>query len=70
MAVDHEYAGLVDRLLDYPNISPLIGMAISSDPALLGPLSSTLGLEDLHDIVEVMRVDAHNRRIIQKARET
>lgn len=27
----------------------------------MGPLSTTLGLEDLHDIVEVIMVDLHNK---------
>jgi hypothetical protein len=44
-------------------------MAISGDFALLGPLSETLSVEDLHDILEVKRVDAHNARVIAKARE-
>ena len=51
------------------NVPPTIGMAISLDKSLVEPLNSTLGLEDLHDILEVARVDAHNRRLIDKARE-
>jgi hypothetical protein len=46
----------------------MLGMAISADPGLIGPLSSTLGLEDLWDIVEVRMVDAYNARLIAKAR--
>jgi hypothetical protein len=41
-------------------------MALSHDKSLAGPLSTVLGLEDLHDILEVILVDAHNRRIIEK----
>lgn len=44
----------------------MLGMALSFDKALAGPLSAVLGTEDLHDIVEVILVDAHNRRIIDK----
>lgn len=51
------------------NVPPTVGAAISNDKALLGPLSSTLGLEDLHDILEVITVDSHNARIMAKARE-
>jgi hypothetical protein len=51
------------------NVPPLLGMVLSSCPALAGPLGTDLGLEDLHDIVEVRRVDAHNARVIRKARE-
>jgi hypothetical protein len=44
-------------------------MALSHDKALAGPLSTALGLEDLHDILEVIMIDAHNRRIIERQRE-
>ncbi len=44
-------------------------MALSIDKSLAGPLSSTLGLEDLHDILEVARIDAHNARIIRGQEE-
>lgn len=52
--------------LDYVNVPPTIGMAISGRPELLGPLSTVLGLEDLHDILEVIAVDAHNQRVLRK----
>jgi hypothetical protein len=58
-----------DGLVDYVNVPSLIGNAISGDAALLGPLSTTLSVEDLHDILEVKRVDAHNKRLIAKMRE-
>lgn len=45
---------------------PTIGLALSHDKSLAGPLSTVLGLEDLHDIIEVIMVDAHNRRILEK----
>lgn len=48
------------------NVPPTIGMALSGDKSLLGPLSTVLGLEDLHDIIEVMTIDAHNQRLIAK----
>ncbi len=48
------------------NVPPTIGMAISNDKALLGPLSTVLGLEALHDILEVIAIDAHNRRVLTK----
>lgn len=44
-------------------------MAISRDPSLIGPLSSVLGLEDLWDMLEVARVDAHNRETMRKRLE-
>ena len=42
---------------------------ISRTPEMLTHLSSELGLEDLHDLLEVMRVDAHNAKILDKARK-
>lgn len=51
------------------NVPPSIGMALSANPLLIEPLSTTLGLEDLHDILEVRQVDAHNTRVIRKASE-
>ena len=51
------------------NVSPLMGMALSHDKALAGPLNTVLNVEALHDIIEVILVDAHNRRILEKARE-
>jgi hypothetical protein len=44
-------------------------MLVSRDKSLLGPLSTTLGLEDLYDLVEVVLVDAHNDRVIEKLRK-
>jgi hypothetical protein len=40
-----------------------------SGKATLADLSSVLGVEDLHDVLEVSRIDAHNRRMIERARE-
>lgn len=59
----------VPGLLDYVNVPPTIGMAISGNPALLGQLATVLSLEDLHDILEVRRIDGHNARMIRKAQE-
>jgi hypothetical protein len=36
--------------------------------ATLAELSTVLGLEDLHDLLEVWSVDDHNRRIADKIR--
>lgn len=37
--------------------------------ATLAELESVLGLEDVYDLLEVMGVDAYNRRVIAKAEE-
>ena len=44
-------------------------MVLSHDLTLLGPLSTDLGIEDLHDMIEVILVDAHNTRAIQRIEE-
>lgn len=44
------------------NVPPTIGAALSSGKASMTELTTTLGLEDLYDILEVIEVDAHNRR--------
>jgi hypothetical protein len=51
------------------NLSPLIGAVISSGKASLGELATVLSLEDMHDILEVIVIDAHNLRILDKRRE-
>lgn len=55
-----------DDLLEYPNVPPLIGMAVSTGKATMAELATVLSVEDLHNIIEIVRVDAHNRRIIEK----
>lgn len=51
------------------NVPPSVGMAVSSGKATMAELSTVLGIEDLHDILEVVIVDAHNDRIMRKKRE-
>lgn len=51
------------------NVPPTIGMVVSCGKATLAELSTTLGLEDLRDLLEIIAVDAHNARIIAKRRE-
>jgi hypothetical protein len=41
-------------------------MLLSIDKSLIGPLSTTLGLEDLYDLIEVVTIDAYNDRVIAK----
>ena len=54
------------ELLDYLNVPPLLGMVQSSKPEYVGPLHSVLGTEDLHDLLEIILVDAHNQRLLTK----
>ena len=58
-----------DGLVEYPNASPGIGFLLSHDKSLAGPLSTVLGLEDMHDLIEVVLVDAFNDRLVAKRRK-
>jgi len=51
------------------NVPPTIGALLSADKSLVGPLTTTLGLEDAWDLLEVMQVDAHNERLLARARQ-
>ena len=62
---DHGETG---NLLEYPNVTPRLGMLYSHDKSLIGPLTSTLGIEDMYDLIEVVLIDSHNDRVLAKAR--
>lgn len=47
------------------NVPETIASAISSGLTTLTELQTTLSIEDLHNILEIAAVDAHNRRIIE-----
>lgn len=49
------------------NVPPTISRVLMRDKGLLALLTTTLGLEDLHDILEVIRVEDHNRALIEQA---
>jgi hypothetical protein len=51
--------------VDYPNVPAIIGRALSVDPGLIAVLDR-ISVEDLHDLLEVRAIDAHNRRVIQR----
>lgn len=63
MDVDLESTG---SLIDCVNVSPSIRMAVSSDKVTFTELSTTIGLEGLYDILEIIMVNAHNQRILTK----
>lgn len=41
-------------------------MLISHDKSLMVPLSTTLGLEDMYDLMEIILVDAYNDRVVER----
>lgn len=53
----------------YPNVPALIGACVSSGRATLRELDTVYGLQDLHDLLEIAAVDAHNRRLLNRQRE-
>jgi hypothetical protein len=47
----------------------LIASAVASRLVTYGDLATVLGVEDLHDVLEIASVDAHNRRAVDRLRE-
>ena len=62
----HIFHGDAPGLLSYANVPRAVGVVISSGLASLTELSTTLGTEDLYDLVEIVMVDAHNRRMLEE----
>lgn len=54
------------ELIDYVNVSPLVGAVISSAKATLHECNTVYSIEDLYDILEIVNVDAHNKRVLSK----
>jgi hypothetical protein len=56
-------------IISYPNVSRSIGLVLSSGigNVTLTELGTTLGIADLYDLIEIVTVDAHNRRVVNKA---
>jgi hypothetical protein len=52
--------------LGYENLTSLIGTIVSSKQATLRELQEYYSLEDAYKILEVLQVDAHNRRVMRK----
>ena len=44
------------------NVPPMIAVVISSGKASMADLGSSLGMEDLYDLIEIIQVDAENNR--------
>lgn len=43
-------------------------MIVSTGKATLAELDSVLSLEDAYDLIEIINIDAHNARMIEKSR--
>ena len=51
--------------VEYANVPPMVALVVSARLATLGELQSVYGAEDLYDLVEVVAVDAFNRRPLE-----
>ena len=56
----------VDGLMQYESVPRVVGAVVSSRLASFEALDSTLGTRDLYDLMEIVLVDAYNRRRIEE----
>ena len=63
---DLSFDGTGGRVERYPNVPTSIGVVLSNKMATYTELSTTLGVEDLYDLLEVIQVDSYN---MQQARK-
>jgi len=47
-----------------------IGFVVSAQLATYAELGTVLGAEDLYDLLEILAVDRHNERVMQKRAAT
>lgn len=57
---------VVPGLLDYPNLPRSIGAVVSSDKATLRECQEYYSIEDVYNMLEVIAIDAHNRRVMDE----
>jgi hypothetical protein len=51
------------------NVPQVIGAVISSRLATMVELDTVLGAEDAYDLLEIVSVDAHNKRIASRSED-
>lgn len=56
-------------MLEYKNVTNLIGSMLSQKLASMRDLDEWLSVEDCHNLLEISLIDSHNRRLMQKAQE-
>ena len=59
--------GIQVHLARYPNLPQHLGVIISSGKATLAELQSVYSLADAYHLLDVIRVDAHNKALIEAA---
>ncbi|RUV20021.1 transcription elongation factor GreA [Mesorhizobium sp. M7A.F.Ca.MR.228.00.0.0] len=67
--MDLELAVAGVRLAEYGNVSRAIGQVLSKGKTSLRELDEWLSIEDVHDLLEVAMVDAHNMMLLRKRDE-
>lgn len=55
--------------MSYVNVPPTIGCVVSAGKATLAELDSVYGTEDLYDLLEIIMVDAYNKKQLSKSRK-
>lgn len=54
--------------MSYQNVPQSIGVVVSSGKATLLQLQTEYGTKDLYDLLEIIAIDLHNRKEIERVR--
>lgn len=54
---------------EYVNVPPIIGAVISSRMATIVELQTVLSVDDVHDLIEVISIDAYNRQLVKESQK-
>lgn len=57
------------EFLSYQNVPQSVGVVVSSGLATLHELQTVYGVEDLYNLLEIVAIDLHNRRLIHGRRD-
>lgn len=50
--------------MEYANVPPIIGAAISHKVATLHEMQTVYSIADVYDLLEIVNVDAHNQKLL------
>jgi hypothetical protein len=59
----------VRGLLEYENVQKIVGSVVSHRLATFHELDTIYGTEDLYNMMEIIAVDNHNQRVMNKPRD-
>ena len=57
------------KYAEYLNVPRSIGAVISADKATLRELQEYYSIRDVYSMLEIISIDAHNRRVAAKAKD-